>query len=141
LSGRHPRVGSIVWPTSFQDGPTLWKFRLYPPISPTLVPHSSFVKVPSVSCTMMGTTIVSDSKEHELRWRKRVVPAFVMLCRLGQLWRQVWCDGMIVRSREAMSSLVDSLLPSSPVTPGFRRQTECEPCTCQDQRFTYIAVT
>jgi hypothetical protein len=27
------------------------------------------------------------------------------------------------------------------VTPGFRRQTECEPCTCQDQLFTYTAVT
>jgi hypothetical protein len=27
------------------------------------------------------------------------------------------------------------------VTLGFRRQTECEPCTCQDQQFTYIAVT
>jgi hypothetical protein len=26
-------------------------------------------------------------------------------------------------------------------TPGFRRQTECEPCTCQDQLFTYTAVT
>jgi hypothetical protein len=29
----------------------------------------------------------------------------------------------------------------TPVTPGFRRQTECEPCTCQDQQFTYTAVT
>jgi hypothetical protein len=29
----------------------------------------------------------------------------------------------------------------SAVTPGFRRQTECEPCTCQDQQFTYTAVT
>jgi hypothetical protein len=29
----------------------------------------------------------------------------------------------------------------STVTPGFRRQTECEPCTCQDQQFTYTAVT
>jgi hypothetical protein len=28
-----------------------------------------------------------------------------------------------------------------PVTPGFGRQTECEPCTCQDQLFTYTAVT
>jgi hypothetical protein len=28
-----------------------------------------------------------------------------------------------------------------PVTPGFRRQTECEPCTCQDQLFTYTTVT
>jgi hypothetical protein len=28
-----------------------------------------------------------------------------------------------------------------PVTPGFRRQTECEPCTCQDQQFTYTTVT
>jgi hypothetical protein len=27
------------------------------------------------------------------------------------------------------------------VTPGFRRQTECEPCTCQDQQLTYTAVT
>jgi hypothetical protein len=27
------------------------------------------------------------------------------------------------------------------VTPGFRRQTECEPCTCQDQLSTYTAVT
>jgi hypothetical protein len=27
------------------------------------------------------------------------------------------------------------------VTPDFRRQTECEPCTCQDQQFTYTAVT
>jgi hypothetical protein len=30
---------------------------------------------------------------------------------------------------------------ANPVTPGFRRQTECEPCTCQDQQFTYTAVT
>jgi hypothetical protein len=30
---------------------------------------------------------------------------------------------------------------SHSVTPGFRRQTECEPCTCQDQLFTYTAVT
>jgi hypothetical protein len=27
------------------------------------------------------------------------------------------------------------------VTPGFRRQTECEPCMCQDQQFTYTVVT
>jgi hypothetical protein len=27
------------------------------------------------------------------------------------------------------------------VTPGFRRQTECEPCTCQDQLFTFTANT
>jgi hypothetical protein len=32
--------------------------------------------------------------------------------------------------------------PGQPgVTPGFRRQTECEPCTCQDQQFTYTTVT
>jgi hypothetical protein len=30
---------------------------------------------------------------------------------------------------------------ASAVTPGFRRQTECEPCTCQDQQFTYTTVT
>jgi hypothetical protein len=27
------------------------------------------------------------------------------------------------------------------VTPGFRRQIECEPCTCQDQKFTYTTIT
>jgi hypothetical protein len=27
------------------------------------------------------------------------------------------------------------------VTPGFRRPTECEPCTCQDQKFTYTVIT
>jgi hypothetical protein len=27
------------------------------------------------------------------------------------------------------------------VTPGFGRQTECEPCTCQDEKLTYIAIT
>jgi hypothetical protein len=31
--------------------------------------------------------------------------------------------------------------PCATVTPGFKRQTECEPCTCQDQLFTYTAVT
>jgi hypothetical protein len=33
------------------------------------------------------------------------------------------------------------LFTRADVTPGFRRQTECEPCTCQDQLFTYTAVT
>jgi hypothetical protein len=37
--------------------------------------------------------------------------------------------------------LPDVHKPFSVVTPGFRRQTECEPCTCQDQLFTYTAVT
>jgi hypothetical protein len=36
---------------------------------------------------------------------------------------------------------IDQLNGSGSVTPGFRRQTECEPCTCQDQQFTYTAVT
>jgi hypothetical protein len=33
------------------------------------------------------------------------------------------------------------LLRLLPVTPGFRRQTECEPCTYQNQQFTYTSVT
>jgi hypothetical protein len=42
----------------------------------------------------------------------------------------------------AMPLLMNCKLPSSCcVTPGFRRQTECKPCTCQDQQFTYTAVT
>jgi hypothetical protein len=44
------------------------------------------------------------------------------------------------RTTEAGGRVVDRA-PSSTVTPGFRRQTECEPCTCQDQLFTYTAVT
>jgi hypothetical protein len=27
------------------------------------------------------------------------------------------------------------------VTLGFGRQIECEPCTCQDQKFTYTVIT
>jgi hypothetical protein len=27
------------------------------------------------------------------------------------------------------------------VTPDFGRQSECEPCTCQDQKLTYTAIT
>jgi hypothetical protein len=27
------------------------------------------------------------------------------------------------------------------VTPGFRRQTECKACTCQDQNLTYTTIT
>jgi hypothetical protein len=27
------------------------------------------------------------------------------------------------------------------VTPGFGRQTECEPCTCQDQKLMYTVIT
>jgi hypothetical protein len=34
-----------------------------------------------------------------------------------------------------------SCLQMAIVTPSFRRQTECEPCTCQDQQSTYTAIT
>jgi hypothetical protein len=27
------------------------------------------------------------------------------------------------------------------VTPSFGRQTECESCTCQDQKLTYTTIT
>jgi hypothetical protein len=47
----------------------------------------------------------------------------------GGLQRKINADSAEVKGEEA------------PVTPGFRRQTECEPCTCQDQLFTYTAVT
>jgi hypothetical protein len=32
------------------------------------------------------------------------------------------------------------LMAKDDVTPGFGRQTECEPCTCQDKKLTYTAV-
>jgi hypothetical protein len=66
-------------------------------------------------------------------------------------------DTCIFRDAIRTSSMIRSLLvrveefawtvglppsrPRSAVTPGFGRQTECEPCTCQDQLFTYTAVT
>jgi hypothetical protein len=40
------------------------------------------------------------------------------------------------------SSLLEVLKTKmSFVTPGFRRQTECELCTCQDQKLTYTMIT
>jgi hypothetical protein len=43
--------------------------------------------------------------------------------------------------QEGRVGLMAMLRTREGVTPGFRRQTECEPCTCQDQLFTYTAVT
>jgi ribonuclease HI len=43
------------------------------------------------------------------------------------------------KDQKQPSSLTQLIQPT--VTPGFRRQTECKPCTCQDQQFTYTAVT
>jgi hypothetical protein len=40
---------------------------------------------------------------------------------------------------ELHKSLGTKLLHS--VTPGFGRQIECEPCTCQDQKLTYTTIT
>jgi hypothetical protein len=34
-----------------------------------------------------------------------------------------------------------SLIVTRCVTPGFGWQTKCEPCTCQDQKLTYTAIT
>jgi hypothetical protein len=44
-------------------------------------------------------------------------------------------------SRACKMKYIKQTLGYKGVTPGFRRQTECEPCTCQDQLFTYTAVT
>jgi hypothetical protein len=38
-------------------------------------------------------------------------------------------------------SEIDRIISDVVSHPVFRRQTECEPCTCQDQLFTYTAVT
>jgi hypothetical protein len=40
-----------------------------------------------------------------------------------------------------MKLLTTTILLTMIVTPGFGRQTECEPCTCQDQKLTYTAIT
>jgi hypothetical protein len=45
------------------------------------------------------------------------------------------------RIESATASTSGTTRGRSSVTPSFRRQTECEPCTCQDQLFTYTAVT
>jgi hypothetical protein len=46
----------------------------------------------------------------------------------------------------ALGRALSQVLPFLPktgsgVTPGFGRQTECEPCMCQDQKLTYTAIT
>jgi hypothetical protein len=62
------------------------------------------------------------------------VPAGVQDTQLEQLHE------MQAKLDEEAGQLVQ-LRQNIDVTPGFRRQTECEPCTCQDQLFTYTAVT
>jgi hypothetical protein len=47
-----------------------------------------------------------------------------------------WKDRDIVPIRHS-----DSDRSMQNVTLGFRWQTECEPCTSQDQQFTYTVVT
>jgi hypothetical protein len=52
------------------------------------------------------------------------------------------CPGIVSDTALDVLGLMMRLSGECPaVTPGFRRQTECEPCTCQDQLFTYTAVT
>jgi hypothetical protein len=46
-----------------------------------------------------------------------------------------------INNENALSYIAQVKIDSAIVTPGFRRQTKCEPCTCQDQQFTYTAVT
>jgi hypothetical protein len=65
---------------------------------------------------------------------ENALPTFVraMSKTFGDLIRdkvEVYVDDIVVKTKRGS------------VTPGFRRQTECEPCTCQDQLFTYTAVT
>ena len=50
-------------------------------------------------------------------------------------------DQKVYRSMIGFLLYLCASRPNIIVTPGFRRQTECEPCTCQDQLFTYTAVT
>jgi hypothetical protein len=54
----------------------------------------------------------------------------------GKFYSNVWMKG----GQELADEVIKKNEKES-VIPGFRRQTECEPCTCQDQQFTYTAVT
>jgi hypothetical protein len=54
-------------------------------------------------------------------------------------FRQGVCDEKMLQKLATHD--VDTISTLFAVTPGFRRQTECEPCTCQDQQFMYTAVT
>jgi hypothetical protein len=49
--------------------------------------------------------------------------------------------GFKLYQMDMKSAFLNGSIKEEVVTPGFRRQTECEPCTCQDQLFTYTAVT
>jgi hypothetical protein len=59
----------------------------------------------------------------------------------GRIDRRAFSRGWLTRDQRAWLALLGRVQGCLDVTPGFRRQTECEPCTCQDQLFTYTAVT
>jgi hypothetical protein len=61
------------------------------------------------------------------------------VCRVYDMWP--WAPMPEVGPPVAAKVRARATVGWLPVTPGFRRQTECEPCTCQDQLFTYTAVT
>jgi hypothetical protein len=89
-------------------------------------------------------TLIEEELDQEIRNREiihqQVQRKKEKMARLADLQRQ------IDEATEEVCHLAQDEQDRRPqhrelVTPGFRRQTECEPCTCQDQLFTYTAVT
>jgi hypothetical protein len=65
-------------------------------------------------------------------------------CKAEYLSCQVHVDLKVSTDPHHQNNLQQHPLTSrtfTDVTPGFGRQTECEPCTCQDQKLTYTVIT
>jgi hypothetical protein len=63
------------------------------------------------------------------KWEDKSMDFIVGLPRTAKGYDSIW---VIV---DRLTKIAHFLPVKTDVTPGFRRQTECEPCTCQDQLF------
>jgi transposase InsO family protein len=99
------------------------KHELYSPYTPQ---QNGVVGRKNITLLDMARTMLDEYKTSDRFWAEAINTACYSINRL-YLHR--------ILKKTLYELLIDN------VTLGFRRQTECEPCTCQDQQFTYTAVT
>jgi hypothetical protein len=93
--------------------------------------HSEFI----IFSDQRSLSHLSEQRLHT-PWQQRL---FTKL--LGLQYKIVYKKGSITVQQTHCLATHKRVSKYSIVTPSFRRQTECEPCTCQDQQFTYTTVT
>jgi hypothetical protein len=117
--GEHASLRSTTSSSHRTDEGHIHRTRQNKPKAPT---ERRPVWSPSLSCCKMKALPKSKILPHHRRKER-------------PMWNSAHGDGPREDKRD--KGYVCNIV----VTPGFRRQTECEPCTCQDQLFTYTAVT